>query len=107
MDMTILTDRLATLMIVIAVLVALTNIVVEVLKKLTMNKLPTDLLAILVAMALTLLAFFAWAAYAGVQILWYYVAAAVLVGIMVAYAAMFGFDKLKAIMDDLRKPKLE
>ena len=99
MDMTVVTNYAATLLTVIAVLVALTNIVVEVLKKLTWNKIPTDLLAIIVAVALTMLAFFAWASYAGITILWYYIAAAIVVGLMVAYAAMFGFDKLKEILN--------
>ena len=98
MDMTIVTNYAATLLTVIAVLVALTNIVVEVRKKLTWNKIPTDLLAIIVAVALTMLAFFAWASYAGITVLWYYIAAAIVVGLMVAYAAMFGFDKLKEIL---------
>ena len=98
MDMAVVTNYAATLLTVIAVLVALTNIVVEVLKKLTWNKIPTDLLAIIVAVALTMLAFFAWASYAGITILWYYIAAAIVVGLMVAYAAMFGFDKLKEIL---------
>lgn len=98
MDMTVVTNYAATLLTVIAVLVALTNIVVEVLKKLTWNKIPTDLLAIIVAVALTMLAFFAWASYTGITVLWYYIAAAIVVGLMVAYAAMFGFDKLKEIL---------
>ena len=108
MDINHLYNMAATLLTIIAVLVALTNIVVEVLKKATWNLIPTDLLAILVALGLTLLAFFAWAAYAQIQIMWYYIAAAVLVGIMVAYAAMFGFDKLKEIISGIKdKPKLE
>ena len=98
MDMTVVTNYAATLLTVIAVLVALTNVVVEVLKKLTWNKIPTDLLAIIVAVALTMLAFFAWASYAGITVLWYYIAAAIVVGLMVSYAAMFGFDKLKEIL---------
>lgn len=98
MDMTVITNHAAMLLTVIAMLVALTNIVVEVLKKLTWNKIPTDLLAIIVAVALTMLAFFAWASYTGLVVLWYYIAAAVIVGLMVAYAAMFGFDKLKDIL---------
>ena len=98
MDMTVVTNYAATLLTVIAVLVALPNVVVEVLKKLTWNKIPTDLLAIIVAVALTMLAFFAWASYAGITVLWYYIAAAIVVGLMVSYAAMFGFDKLKEIL---------
>lgn len=109
MNITNFYDYAATLLTIIAVLVALTNIVVEVLKRATWNVIPTDLLAILVAMGLTLLAFFAWAAYAAIQVYWYYIAAAVLVGLMVAYAAMFGFDKLKEILNGFRNdpPKIE
>ena len=35
----------------------------------------------------------------GIGVTWYMVVAAVVVGMMVAYAAMFGFDKLKEALD--------
>jgi hypothetical protein len=80
----------------IGALVILTNVVVEVLKKAIPNsKFPTNLLALIVSMVLTLVAFFAWAAVEQIRLAWYYVAAAIVVGLLVAYAAMFGFDKLK------------
>ena len=87
------------------ILVVLTNIIVQVLKKLTWGKLPTNILAVLVAMVLTLAAFFAYCQIKGVPILWYMVAAAVVLGFMVAYAAMFGFDKLKEVITQLEKNK--
>lgn len=77
----------------IGALTLLTNLIVEVVKKTV--KVPANILAVTVALALTLAAFFAWADISGLAILWYYVAAAVVVGLLVAYAAMFGFDKLK------------
>ena len=40
------------------ILVVVTNIITQVLKKLTWDKLPTNILAVLIAMALTLAAFF-------------------------------------------------
>lgn len=83
----------------IGVLVALTNIIVEVAKKATWDKLPTNILALVVAVALTLAAGFAYCQIEAVSITWYIVAAFIVVGFMVAYAAMFGFDKLKEIMD--------
>ena len=46
--------EIATIIAVIGVLVALTNIIVEVAKKATWDKLPTNILALLVAIALTL-----------------------------------------------------
>lgn len=97
--------NISALMVTIGVLVVLTNIIVEVLKKMTWDKVPTNILAILVALALTLVAFFAWAAYMGITVLWYYVAGAVVVGFAVAYAAMFGFDKLKEALGKIQELK--
>jgi len=99
------TFDISILISVIGVLVALTNIITEVLKKVLWDRLPTNILAVVIAMALTLIAFFAYASYGGIPILWYYVVAAVVVGFMVAYAAMFGFDKLKEILDKLKSKK--
>lgn len=84
---------------IIGVLVALTNIVVEVVKKSTWDKLPTNVLTLIVAVALTLAAGFAYFQIKAIPITWYIVVAFVIVGFMVAYAAMFGFDKLKEIMN--------
>lgn len=88
---------------IIGALTVVTNIIVEVLKKATWDKLPTNLLAILVAMVLTLVAFFGYCAYMSIAVVWYYVAAAVVVGFAVAYAAMFGFDKLKEAISQIKK----
>jgi hypothetical protein len=98
-------DYITALLAIVGVLVAVTNIIVQVVKKVTWDKIPTNLLALIVSMALTLAAFFAWAAVAGFPILGYDILGAVVVGIMVAYAAMFGFDKLKEILDKLRTNK--
>lgn len=84
---------------VIGTLVALTNIIVEVLKKATWDKLPTNLLAIIVAEVLTIGAGIAYCQIEAKVLTWYVVASFVLAGFMVAYAAMFGFDKLKEIMN--------
>ena len=91
-------DNISVLVTIIGVLVALTNIVVEVIKKVTWNKLPTNIVATVVAEVLTIVAFFAYASYSNMQVVWYSVVSAVIVGILVAYAAMFGFDKLKEIL---------
>lgn len=91
--------ELSIIITIIGVLVALTNIVVEVVKKSTWDKLPTNVLALIVAVALTLAAGFAYCQIEAITITWYIVVAFVVVGFMVAYAAMFGFDKLKEIMN--------
>lgn len=102
MDYTMFAEALSKALMVIAMLVALTNIVVEVLKAL-LPKVPTNYLAIAVAMLLTLLAFFVWMAYMHLAFIWYYLAAAMIMGMLVAYAAMFGFDKLKEAFERLKK----
>lgn len=87
------------------VLMVVTNIIVEVLKKLTWGKLPTNILAFVVAMTVTLLAFFATCQIAGVAVTWYMIVAAIVLGVFVAYAAMFGFDKLRQTLEQLNSMK--
>lgn len=84
---------------IIGVLVALTNIIVEVAKKATWDKLPTNVLALVVAEVLTIASGIAYCQIKAVPMEWYIVAALVVMGFMVAYAAMFGFDKLRQVMN--------
>ena len=88
---------------IVGVLVIVTNIIVQVLKKLTWDKLPTNILATLVALLLTLAAFFAYCQIKSITVVWYMVAAAIVLGFFVAYAAMFGFDKLKEAIMQMQK----
>lgn len=90
---------LAFLITIIGVLVALTNVITEVVKKLTWDKMPTNVLAVVVGELLTLTSGLAYFQVKGIEVVWYYVVALVVIGFMVAYAAMFGFDKLKEIMN--------
>lgn len=83
---------------IIGVLVVLTNIVVQVLKKVTWDK-----LAMIVSLVLTLGAFFAYCSIKEIAVVWYMVFAAVVLAFMVAYAAMFGFDKLKEALGQIHK----
>lgn len=83
------------------ILTVATNIITQVLKKLTWDKLPTNILAVIVAMVVTLLAFFAVCEILGVAVAWYMVAGAVALGLFVAYAAMFGFDKLREALEQI------
>lgn len=83
----------------IGVLTALTNIVVEVLKKITWDKIPTNVVALLVSEALCMLMGILYAQYAAITVNWQYIAVLFVGGFLVAYAAMFGFDKLKEILN--------
>ena len=91
----------SAILLLVLILTVITNIITQVLKKVTRDNLPTNVLAVLVAMALTLCAFFALCQIMGWAILWYVVAAAVVVGFYVAFAAMFGFDKLRQTLEQI------
>lgn len=93
--------NLSVILSIVGVLVVLTNIIVQVLKKLTWGKMPTNILVVIISMALTLLSFFAYCEIEAVTIVWYMIVAAVVLGFLVAYAAMFGFDKLKEVLTQL------
>lgn len=98
-------NQIPVLLVIIGALMLLTNIIVEVLKKFTYDKIPTNILAVLVSLALTLVAFFALMAYLALPVCWYHIAAAVVVAFLVAYAAMFGFDKLKEALGKIQELK--
>lgn len=90
---------------VVLALMIVTNIIVQVLKDLTWGKLPTNVLAFIVAMAVTLLAFVAWCQIAGIPVTWYMMVGAIVLGFFVCFAAMYGFDKLKQTMEQLNSIK--
>ena len=82
-------------------LVFAVNIIVEVAKRL-LPKIPTDLVVIIVSIAVTVLALLVAAAVMEITIMWYYAVGAVVLGIFVAYAAMFGFDKFSELLSRLK-----
>lgn len=90
-------DLLSMILFIIGILTLATNVVTEVLKR-TIRKIPAQLTALIVAMVLTVGTFFAAAAIAGITVMWYMVAGAVVMGFFVSYAAQFGFDKLKELI---------
>ena len=87
---------------ILAALVFVTNIIVEVIKT-AFAKLPTSYLTIIVAVVVTVLALFIAASVLKITVMWYYAVGAVVMGIFVAYAAMFGFDKFKEAWQHLQE----
>ncbi len=81
---------------VIMGLVATVTMIVEVVKRL-IPKVPTDLVVFLVSIAVTVLALFIVTEIMDITVMWYYAVGAVVLGIAVAYAAMFGWDKFTAL----------
>lgn len=94
------------LLAIMAALVFVTNIIVEVMK-VFVPKLPTSYLAVIVAIAVAVLALYITAAVLEITVMWYYAVGAVVMGIFVAYAAMFGFDKFKEAWEKLQYYKMK
>lgn len=86
---------------VLFVLTTTVNLIVEVAKRL-LPKIPTDLVVFIVSIALTVLALFIGAEIMQITVMWYYAVGAVVLGIFVAYAAMFGWDKFTEIWSRLK-----
>jgi uncharacterized membrane protein len=91
------TEIISQLFMIIAVLVAVVNIVTEVCKSafswLASSKV-INIFVLLLSVALTVAAFLAYWQIKQMEITGYIIVAFIIIGFMVAFAAMFGFDKL-------------
>ena len=94
---------ISAVLLIVAILVVVTNIIVQVVKKATWDKIPTNLLVVIVSMALTVAVFLAIFQIKAVAITWYMIAAVLILGIFVAYAAMFGFDKFREALEQINR----
>ena len=83
------------LMAVMALLVFATTLIVEVIKGL-FPKVPTNFVAVIVSELVTVLSALILCAVLKITVMWYYAVGAVVLGLFVSYAAMFGFDKFKS-----------
>lgn len=94
-----LTTYLPMLLTLVLALTVVTNLVVQVLKGLLYDLIPTNLLAFLVAVAVTVgTGFGLWSYYQFVITGWM-IAALVALCFVVAFSAMFGYDKLVQMIE--------
>ena len=91
--------------IAIGVLVALTNIITEVVKTIVPLTKTEDInrFATIIGILLTLIAGFTYLQVNLMPITWYEVVALVIVGFMVSLASMLGFDKLLSYFEGVAK----
>lgn len=98
-------ELFSSLFIIIAVLVVLVNIITEVAKKIfTFTKTAyINAFVVVLSITLTVAAFLAYWQIKQMEITWYLLIAFIVVGFMVSYAAMFGFDKLIKLFRELKE----
>lgn len=88
---------ISQILLIVAVLTAFVNIITEVVKKsfewCSTSKV-INIFVLILSEILTVATFLAYWQIQKMLISWYVVAAFIVIGFMVAYAAMFGYDKL-------------
>lgn len=84
-------------------LMVIVNIFTEVLKKALWDKLPTNLLVLILSMVITIVAMFVYLQIFSIAFIWWMVPVAIVVAFFVAYSAMFGFDKWKQMFDQWKQ----
>jgi len=97
----------SSLITILGVLIMVVNVITEVLKKVTWDKLPTNIVSTIVSIALTVIAFIVYANINKIDIVWYMIVGSIIAGFFVAYGAMFGFDKLKQVIEQYNVIKSE
>lgn len=94
---------IAEILSVVGALMIVVNLITEIAKKIGLKK--TNLFVVILSEVLTLICFFAYVDIKQINIEWYFVVGAVFVGLAVAYAAMFGYDKLKQAILQIKEIK--
>lgn len=106
--MEILLTNMTILLGVIGILAFTVSIIVQVFKGVSfLKKIPTDILVFVLSIGLTVTAFVAYMQYIQQAILWYMILAAILAGLLVAFVAMYGWEKVSELWKRFYKGNVE
>ena len=99
--MDIIQAVIANMTIILAIIGALAfvvSVVTQVIKGVVVfSKVPTDILVFVLSINITVAAFVAYMQYIQTTILWYMILAAIIAGFIVAFVAMYGWEKLSEL----------
>nr|WP_317428515.1 ribonuclease [uncultured Blautia sp.] len=106
--MELLLTNMTILLGVIGILAFAVSIIVQVFKGVSfLKKIPTDILVFVLSIGLTVTAFVAYMQYIQQTILWYMILAAILAGLLVAFVAMYGWEKVSKLWKRFYKGNVE
>lgn len=89
---------------VIGILAFLVSVVTQVFKGVGfLSMIPTDALVLVLSIGITISAFVAYMQYIQMTILWYMILAAIMAGFIVAFVAMYGWEKLSELWKRMSK----
>lgn len=87
--------NMATILSIIGALTFVVMVITQVIKGIgVFKKIPTDIVVAVLSIGITVVAFIAYMQYIHMTILWYMIIASIIVGFIVAYIAMYGWDKI-------------
>lgn len=96
--------NLETIILVMGILVFLVNVIVEVTKNIyPLDQMHTNYYVTVLSIVLTVISYFMYLSYSGSTFIWYYPIIAVVVGFLVAYIAMLGWEKLIKLWQQSKK----
>lgn len=97
-------EYLNYIIIIFSILVGIVNIFVQIIKQFTYKVLPTRVLTVLASIVLSICTVFVAAEFIHFKIFWYHIVGGFIGGIIVSYAAMYGFDEVyKNFWDTIKK----
>ncbi len=96
--MEILLQNLTLIMAVVGVLAFVVSVITQVFKGVgVLAKIPTDILVFALSIALTVVAYVAYMDYIQQTVIWYMFVVAVIAGFLVAFVAMYGWEKISEL----------
>lgn len=102
--MEILIKDMTLIIAIISVLAFMVSVITQVFKGVgVLSKVPTDILVFVLSIGLTVTAFIAYMQYIQQTILWYMIIASILAGFVVAFVAMYGWEKLSDLWNRFKE----
>jgi hypothetical protein len=104
----LINNNLMLMLTIIGTLAFIVSVITEVTKQLPLiSKVPTDFQVIILSVVLCVGAYLAYSSYAGLVIVWYYIAAVLVAAFMVAFVAMYGWDKFTQLWNRFKISSFE
>ena len=102
--MEMLFTNMTGILAVIGALAFIVSVITQVFKGVgVLAKIPTDILVLVLSIGITVTAFVAYMQYIQQTILWYMIIAAIMAGFIVAFVAMYGWEKFSELWKRFNK----
>lgn len=102
--MEMLFTNMTGILAVIGALAFIVSAITQVFKGVgVLAKIPTDILVLVLSIGITVTAFVAYMQYIQQTIIWYMILAAILAGFLVAFVAMYGWEKFAELWSRFKK----